>query len=180
MMFWSKLKTTAVIVLAGALLSGTALSVRRAMGRPQAPTAAGKQQPQDRSDAGGNPAAAVPSGSESPELEAVGKARIEVARKLRDAAESLWRGGEKSLVEYLTALKRCDEVVADVTVKTDADRVRFLERQVATLKQIELHTQQLYRTGQATQLDVFAAELARLDAEYALAKARPKAGNNPR
>jgi outer membrane protein TolC len=173
-MFWSKLKTTATILMAGALLSGTALLGHRAIGLPQAPAAAGKQQPRARVDPEGKPTAAAPTGFESPELEAIGKARIEVAAKLRDATQRLWQAGEINIVEYLTVVKRYDEIMADVMVKTDADRVRYLEHQIATLKQIEDGTRELFRRGQATQRDLLTAELARLDAEYSLAKAKAR------
>jgi hypothetical protein len=174
-MFWSKLKMTAPVVLGSALLCGTGLMGYRAMGLPQAPAAAGKQRPRAQVDPEGNPSVPAASGSESPELDAIGNARIGVAAKLRDAAQRLWQEGEINVVEYLTAQKRYDEVVADVTVKTDADRIRFLEREVTTLKQIEDATRELFRTGQAPQRDLLTAELARLDAEYALAKAKAKA-----
>ena len=137
MMFWTRLRTYAAIVLAGALLSGTGLVGYRAMGRAQAPAAAAGQQPEGRAGPAAKPAAPTATGTAFSELDAIGKARVEVARKLRDAAERTWREGESGLVDYLTALKRYDEVVADVVVKTEADRIRFLERQVATLKQIE-------------------------------------------
>jgi hypothetical protein len=177
-MFWSKLKTTATILMAGALLSGTALLGHRAMGLPQAPAAAGEQQPRARVDPEGKPAAVAPSGMGSPELEAIGKARIDVAAKLRDTTYQRWREGAISLVEYLTAQKRYDEVVTDVRVKTDADRLRYLEQQIATLKQIEARIRELFRAGQAPDRDVLAAELARLDAENALAKVKAKARSN--
>jgi outer membrane protein TolC len=118
----------------------------------------------------------VASGEETPELAALGKARMEVARRMRDTAEQLYRNGQASFVNYLAMQKRYDEVVADVTVRTDADRIRFLERQVDLLKRIEEHSRQLHMAGQGTQLDVLTAELARLDAEYALTKARTKTG----
>jgi outer membrane protein TolC len=86
--------------------------------------------------------------------------------------------GEIGVVEYLTAQKRYDDVVADVMVKTDADRVRFLEREVSTFKQIEDGTRELFQKGLVTQGALLAAELTRLDAEYALAKAKAKARGN--
>lgn len=113
----------------------------------------------------------IPAGFESPNLEAIGKARIGIAAKLRDETKLLWQGGEINVVEYLNAEKRYGEVVADVTVKTEADRVRYLKHLIATLKKIEDATRELHRTSQATQRDILTAELARLDAEYVLAKA---------
>jgi RNA polymerase sigma factor (sigma-70 family) len=173
-MFWSKLKTTAAAAFACALICSTGLMGYRAMGRHQLSETAAKQQRRDPIQTDAKQATQVASGGESPELTALGNARIEVARKMRDAAERLWREGERSLVDYLAAQKRYDEVVADVTVKTDADRLRFLERQVDTLRRIEDHSRRLYRASQAPQLDVLTAELARLDAEYALAKLKAK------
>jgi outer membrane protein TolC len=99
---------------------------------------------------------------------------MDLAQRMRDSAFRLYQEGEMSVVDYLAAQKRYDEVVADVTVKTDADRIRFLERQVATLKQIEDRTRELFRRAIVTQVDGDLAELARLDAEYALAKLRAK------
>jgi Outer membrane efflux protein len=177
MMFWSKLKTNAAIVLAGALLSGTAVMGHRAMGRAQAPKAAARQQTEKQAQPGENSAVPASSGVESSDLDAIGKARIEVAQQMRDGAESLWRNGEISLGQYLTLQKRYDEAVADVTVKTDADRVRFLERQVALFKQIEEAARKQYDRGQVPLFDMHAAKLSRLDAEYALAKAKVKAGS---
>jgi hypothetical protein len=175
-MFWSKLKTTAAAALACALLCSTGLMGYRAMGRHQLSEPAAKQQHRDSAQPEVREATQVTSGAEPPELTALGNARIEVARRMRDAAERLWRAGERSLLDYLAAQKRYDEVVADVMVKTDAERLRFLERQVDTLKRIEEYSRRLYREGQAPQLDVLTAELARLDAEYALAKAKMRAG----
>jgi len=170
-MFLGKIKMTVAIVMAGALVTGTVLLGRRASALPQASVDASKQQVAGvNSD--GKASATAPSGSESHELEAIGKVRIEVAAKLLDATQRLYRQGEVNIVEYLTAQKRYDEVVADVMVKTATDRVRYLGHQVATLKKIEDATRELSRRGQATPRDMLAAELARLDAEYALAKAR--------
>jgi RNA polymerase sigma factor (sigma-70 family) len=182
MMFWTRLRTYAAIVLAGTLLSGAGLVGYRAIGRVQSPAAAAGQQSEGRSGPAGKPAPPTATGTASSELDAIGKARVEVARKLRDTAERLWRSGEKSLVDYLTAMKRYDEVVADVGVKTEADRIRFLERQVVTLKQIEEAVRKQFDIGQVTQTDVLTAELARLDAEYALAmtKAKTSAGTGLR
>jgi RNA polymerase sigma factor (sigma-70 family) len=174
MMFWTRLRTSAAIVLAGTLLSGAGLVGYRAMGRVQAPAAPAGQQPDGRAGPAGKPAAPTATGTAFSELDAIGKARVEVARKLRDAAERQWRVGERSLGDYLTAMKRYDEVVADVVVRTESDRIRFLERQVATLKQIEEAIRKRYDSGQVTQTDVLTAELARLDAEYAVAIAKAK------
>jgi hypothetical protein len=175
-MFWSRLKLTATAALACALLCGTGLVSYRAMGRLQAPEPAAGRQRTDSARLDVKQAPPVAAGAEAPELAAIGNARMEVARRMRDAAELLWRNGERTLMDYLAVQKRYDEVVANVTVKTEADRIRFLERQVDTLKRIEEQTRRSYRTGQVSQLDVLTAELARLDAEYALAKAKVKAG----
>ena len=179
-MFWSKFKMIVPFVLGGALLCGTGLIGYRTMGRPQAAAAAGKQQPRAQVDREGKALVPLSSGSESPELDAIGKVRIAVAEKLRDAANQQWEKGEINVLEYLTAQKRYDEVVADVTVKTDADRVQFLERGVKTLKQYEDGMREHFRHGLVSQREVLTVELARLDAEYALAKARTRLRRNTR
>ncbi len=179
-MFLTKMKVAAVVLMASgiAVTGAFAVSQGRA-GQAQAPTEkspdAGKQQPGAGANPEGKPSAPAPPGSDSPELEAIGKARIEVATKMRDLVQRQYEQGTVDLLEYLAALKRYDEVVADVMVKTAADRVRYLERQVATLKKIEEVIQARFRAGNTTQYDLLAAELARLDAEYALAKARADA-----
>jgi outer membrane protein TolC len=76
-------------------------------------------------------------------------------------------------------MKRYDEVAADI-VKTEADRIRFLERRVDTLRKIERAVRKLFDSGHVRQTDVLTAELARLDAEYALAKAKAGAGTGSR
>jgi RNA polymerase sigma factor (sigma-70 family) len=174
-MSFSNLKMTASVALASALLCGTGLMGYRAMGLPQAPAAAGIQRPRAQGDPKGKPTVPTSSSSESLELDAIGTARIAIAAKLRDAAHRLWQGGETNVGDYLTAQKRYDEVMADVMVKTDADRVRFLEREVTTLKQIEERMRELFRRGQCTERDLLTTELARLDADYALTKAKSKA-----
>ncbi len=86
----------------------------------------------------------------------------------------LFHEGEIGITEYLTAQKHFDEVVADVMVKTDADRVRHLESQVAGLKQLEDRARKLHASGMIRESDVLTLELARLDAEYALLQAKLK------
>jgi hypothetical protein len=174
-MFSSKIKPIQVVAMAGALVAGTALMAHRALGLPQPSADAGNQQGTGIKPRDGGQAATAHSGSESPGLEAIGKARIEVAAKLRDSTKSLFERGEVNVVEYLTAQKRYDEVVADVMVKTADDRIRYLGHRIATLKRIEDAMRELFRRNQASTRDVLEAELARLDAEYELAKAKANA-----
>ncbi len=88
MMFWTRLRTYAAIVLAGALLSGTGLVGYRAIGRAQSPAAAAGQQPEGRAGPAGKPAAPTATGTASSELDAIGKARH------RGRPEAAGRGGE--------------------------------------------------------------------------------------
>jgi hypothetical protein len=169
-MFWNKLKTHVAIVLAGALLCGTALVSHRAMGRAQAPAPAAGEQPAEPNRPAGKQSTTVLSDLELPDLAALTRNRLRVAQELRDTAAKLYREGETSLVDYLTWQKRYDDIVAEVTVKTDADRLRFLEHRVALLKQIEDTTRKGHASGSARTFDVLVAELARLDAEEALAQ----------
>ena len=95
----------------------------------QAPAAASEQQPASRTDPR-KPAAPASSHAESPELDAIGKARIGLATNCAMRRIAVAKG-EISIAEYLSVQKRYDEVVADVMVKTDADRIHFFERQLA-------------------------------------------------
>ena len=177
-MFWSKLKMTAPVVLASALLCGTGLMGYRAMGLPQAPAAAGKQQPRAGVDPEGKPTVPASSGSESPELDAIGKARIEVATKLRDAAHRLWQGGRdqrRRVSDRAETLRRsrgrCDG--------EDRRRPRPIPRASGHHAQADRRWHaRTFPHGSVTQRDLLTAELARLDAEYALAKAKAKARSN--
>ncbi len=169
MMFWIKLKTVAAIVLVGALLSGTGLMSYRAMGRAQAHKAeartAGGWPGRSRWNAGRRRPVHRPRSHRS----GPGRRRQEAPRRVDDSLAT--RRDQHHRVPA-RAEKRYDEVVADVMVKTDADRIQFLARRVAGLKQLEEAARKLYRSGMIRQSDVFGAELARLDAEYDLAKAR--------
>jgi hypothetical protein len=78
--------------------------------------------------------------------------------------------------EVLAAQNRYDEVVAEVLVKTDTDRVRFLEHRLATLKRIEQYVTDLSKAGGLRQPEVLAVELYRLEAEERLDKTRAKIG----
>ena len=179
-MFWSKLRTTAALGVAGVLLCGTGMMGYRAMGRQQVPTSAPGQQPTKEEGPAATRTLAAPSEVESPELVELGRARVEVARKLHDAAFRLWQAGEIRTRDYLDAQKRFNDVVAEVNVKTDADRVRFFESLVAGSRQIEARIRQLHSKDQVTLSDMHMVELSRLDAEYGLAKAKLKVGQPPR
>ncbi len=172
MMFWIKLKTCAAIVLAGALLSGTGLMGYRAMGRAQAPTAAAGQQPEGRAGPDGKPAARRP-GTASTELEAIGKARVAVAKKLRDAAMTLWQRGE---IEHHRVPDRAETLRRSRGGGHGQDRRRSHPVPRATGGRAQAarrgRPKAATTSGMIRQSDVFTAELARLDAEYALAKAK--------
>ena len=176
-MFWSKLKMTVAIGLAGVLLCVTGVMGYRAMGRQQVPTSAPNKQPTRHEGPAATRIVAAPSEVDSPELVELGRARVELARKLHNAAFRLWQAGEIRTKDYLEAQKRFNDVVAEVNVKTDADRIRFFESLVAGSRQIEDRIRQLHSKGQVTLSDMHMVELSRLDAEYGLAKARSKVGH---
>ncbi len=85
MMFWGKLKPTMAIGLAAILLSGTGLVGYRAVGRAQAPADSARTPRKNSGRPQGKPAAPASAAAPSAELEAIGRARIAVAKKLRDA-----------------------------------------------------------------------------------------------
>jgi hypothetical protein len=175
-MSWTKFTWIAAIVLAGGVLvGGTSLLGHRVMGLQQAPPAGAKSQPKDQAGVTGGPTAPAPPGPEA--LRPRDKARLDAARKLRDALFQRWqagRGNQIDTMEYLTWERRCDDVEGEVTVKNDNDRVRFLERRVTKLKRIEQLARARYDKDELREVDFFAAEFELHEAEDALEKARAK------
>ncbi len=111
-------------------------------------------------------------------LSPTAKARLDVAKKVRVQTLEWYRVDPTrwGFTEVLTWQNRYGEVVGEVLVKSDADRVRFLEHRVATLKRIEQFIREVFKNGQVSPLDVSAAELCRLEAEDRLEQARAKVG----
>ena len=80
--------------------------------------------------------------------------------------------GELDVAEYLAMQKRYAEAVADATATAEADRMGLLGGEFATLEEVEDTTGELIRKGEAGVLDLLTGELARLEVEYALARAK--------
>jgi RNA polymerase sigma factor (sigma-70 family) len=175
MLYVSKLKLVLALVLTGgAMIGGTALIGHRAMRLAQAAPRDAKTQ--SEAPAGPQGELNVP-GQPAPEaLSSIAKARLDLAKRLRDTAYNLYEGGESDLATYLNAQRRYDDVVGAVTVKSNADRVRFNEVRVAGWKRVTEVVRELRGKGQKTESDVLAVELERLEAEDALAKAKAKIG----
>ena len=167
-MFWNKFKVVAGSVLCGAaILTGSTVIACRAMGFPRPQADGARPQSKTPVEKGGvlNVPSTVASGLTK--LTANEQARLDVAKKIRDRMFTRYSEGESDLVSYLRWQKRYDEIVGEIA-KTDADRLRHYERQVAVMKQIEERSRQLYRNGQITETDVLIAELEHLEAEAAL------------
>jgi RNA polymerase sigma factor (sigma-70 family) len=171
-MFWNKLKLIATVMLTGSMITGTVLLGHRAMGIPQA---AAPDDGKKRSTTAGKPEAdldfAAFSGRES--LSPALKARIEVAKELRDNMFRLWQEGELRLAEYLAWQRRYEDVVAEA-VTNDRARVQFLERRVSGTRQLEKMVAELYQKGQVSKVETLMVKLERLEAEDALGKAKLK------
>jgi len=169
-MFWSKFKLVAASALCGAaILTGSAMIGRRAMGFPRPQTDAAKPQSKASVGQGNVPVAPAAARSGPIKLTANEQARLDVAKKIRDTMFKLYTGGEIGLIAYLQWQKRYDDIAGEVA-KSDADRLRHYESGVAIMKQVEDRSRELYRLGQATGTDVLVAELERLEAEAALEK----------
>jgi RNA polymerase sigma factor (sigma-70 family) len=169
-MFWSKFKLVAASVLCGTtILAGTALIARRAMGFPG--PQAGSAKPPDDSTTRRGGARVEPAGvhAKRPALTANEQARLDLARKIHDVMFKRYSKGEIDLMAFLRWQKRHDEIVGEMA-KTDADRLRHHESQVAVMKKIEEHSRNLYRNGTITETDMLMIELERLEAEAALEK----------
>jgi RNA polymerase sigma factor (sigma-70 family) len=172
-MFVSKLKLITALGLAGgALIGGGALVGHGAMGRAQVAPAAVKPEPGTQNGLQEEPAAIAPIGTDT--LSPSATARLDVARKLRDAMHTLYRAGEIDLAKYLNSQRHLDVVEGDLLIKTPADRVRFQEGRVTRLKGLEQHLAGQVRAGQASSIDRLTIESERLEAEEALAKAKAR------
>jgi hypothetical protein len=170
-MFFSKLKVITAGVLAFGLVAGTALLASRSAGQEQGLSPAPQSEAPPRGRAKANPNASASSGAQS--LSSTAKARLDVARKLRDSMYELFRiDPNANLREFLSWQNRYGEVVGEVLVKTGADRVRFLEHRLAVLKRTEEFVKDLRKNGFAGSPGVLVAELYRLEAEDRLEKAR--------
>jgi RNA polymerase sigma factor (sigma-70 family) len=173
-MIWSKFKLLAAVVLAaGSVAGGTALVAQR--GAPFFRVASAHEQSRTQAANALTGAAASPQREPEPApVSSIAKARLSVARTLRDMSLRLFQEGELDLAAYLAAQKRYNDVVGEETVKTEADRVRFHQTQVATLKELEQTVRELYAQGRKTQADVLTVQLDRLGAEEALARAKAR------
>jgi hypothetical protein len=161
MMFLSKLKIAAPVVLAGAMVFGTGLAGYRALGRPQA-TEKGKSTAVAKEGEVSRPADG-PKG-----LAAIGKARLEIAKQLRDATFKRWELGNIGVSELLPVQKRYTEITLEVLPIEGGGRVKFLEAEIKAFRDLEALVKPLYERGQIQERDLLMLELARLDDEYAL------------
>jgi RNA polymerase sigma factor (sigma-70 family) len=176
-MFWNKLKVIAAAVLVGGLFAGTVL-LAHGSARLQENRAGAPQAEVPAKDAAVAKPGRVVSASVGESLSATAKARLDVAKQVRVQAFRMYQvdPGRGGFTEVLTWQNLYDDVVAEVLVKTDADRVRFLEHRVATLKRMEQFVGERLNARMASPLDVSAVELYRLEAEDRLEKARAKLG----
>jgi hypothetical protein len=108
------------------------------------------------------------------------KARLEVAKKLRDVRYRKFEGGQGDLEEFLVWQKRCVDLENDVILMTGGDKVRRFADQVAELKRIEKRVGDQFDQGQVQESDVQIVRYYLLEAEEALANAKDEAGENPR
>jgi RNA polymerase sigma factor (sigma-70 family) len=176
-MFWTRFTWIASIAMAGGLLVGSALVGHRAMGWQQAPPDGADSRPNDPVGVQEEPTAPAP--ADPGALSPADKARLDAAGKLRQGMLSTWEGQDRlaermDLMEYLTWERRCAEVEAELTVKTDLDRVRFLERRVVELKRIEPLARERFDKATVTMRELFALEFELREAEAASEKARAR------
>jgi len=176
-MFWNKLKVITAGILVGGLCTGTALLAYWPAGLHQGRSPTPQAEAPAKDGAGASPRPIVPDSAGTQSLSPNAKARLDVAKKLRDQMyESLQVDPTRGFTEFLRWQNRYYEVVDEVLVKSDADRVRFLEHRVATLKRTENFVRELFKRGGVRRTDVLATELDRLEALDRLEKARAKIG----
>jgi RNA polymerase sigma factor (sigma-70 family) len=177
-MFWNEMKLVTTAFLCGAvILGGSAVIGRRALAYrgPQKGNAKAQaetlvtQAPELKREPASRPSVFnVRTANE--------QARLDVAKKIRDAMAKRFAARGVDLMTYLRWEKRYKEIELD-TARTDADKLRIYESQVALMKQIEQASKGLYRNGMIAQTDMFVAELERLDAEVAVEKLKARIGS---
>jgi RNA polymerase sigma factor (sigma-70 family) len=172
-MFVGKFKLITALGLAGGvLIGGGALVGHGAIGRAQVAPAAVKLEPGRQNGLQEEPAAIAPIGTDA--LSPSARARLDVARKLRDTTYTLYREGESTLTNYLNSQRHLDEVESDLLIKTPADRVRYQEGRVTRLRELEHLLSGQVRAADASSIEKLTIESERLEAEEALAKAKAR------
>lgn len=164
-MFWGKLKlVTASILCGAAVFTTTAVAGRLAMGFQRLPAETPNPQAKHQDGTGHAHEGHVSAGATITIMTANEHARLVVLKKIHDSMLKRYEAGEIDLMGFLGWLKRHDEILEGMA-RTDDDRLRLRESQVAVMKHIEERARQLYRNGQVTETDALIAELERLEAE---------------
>jgi RNA polymerase sigma factor (sigma-70 family) len=175
MMFWSKIKVITVAILAGCLVAGTAVLARWSAGQEQRRAPEPQAEARAKTGAESKSAATVRAPAGARPLSPTAKARLEVAKKMRDGiSERVRIDPNAGFTEVIVWQNRYHEVIAEVLVKTDADQVQFLEHRLALLKRIENYVEEMRKNGFFGQTELFAIEMYRLEAEDRLEKATAK------
>ena len=136
-----------------------------------------KPEGNEKKIADGEPGQAGPGtqeGGASRELTRIGLARLDVARKLRDEVYfEFVQDQRRPFTEFLACQNRYYDVMGDVLVTSDADRLKFLEHRLAKVKRLEEFVREMIQgKPRFTPADLFAAELDRLEVEDQLLKLR--------
>lgn len=124
--------------------------------------------------------AAVPAGAtaplapRSPQLEALGQQRVDLARKRIDALSAQYQRGMGSMRDVLAAYRDMAFAARDSGLRGDALRRPLEEYRDATIRLRDLARDRA-TMGSVPEVDVYAAEASIAEAEYWLveAKARP-------
>jgi HlyD family secretion protein len=172
-MSMSKLKLILAVVLAGGVLVGsTTLLGHRALGLLQSTPSQVKPEPKVQAGTQGSPDTPALSGHEA--KSSIQNARLDVAKKMRDNMYTLYQGGTLNELAYRNAERRYDDLVGELTAKSDVDRTRFQQARVDGLKQVEQLVRKQHADGQISENDMLTIVLERLEAEDTLAKSKAK------
>ncbi len=176
-MFWHKVKVVSGVILAAGLVGGTALLASWPAGDQEGGLPLQKADDATKKPADGKAdeaGAGTPDGGPALRLSRNGMARLDVAKKLRDETYELFVGNPKRpFTEFLGWQNRYYDVVGDVLVNTDADRVKFLEHRLAIFKRLEEFIGEMMKGENRFQgMDLHAVKLDRLEIEDRLEKSR--------
>ncbi len=172
-MFWTKFRVITAGILAGGFCAGTALLAYSSAAVQHGQAAPPQREGPAIDSSRAKPQAPAPASAGASSLSPNAKARLDVARRLRDGMFQTWQiDPNTGFTQVLAGQNRYDEVIGEVLVRSDSDRVRFFEYRVAVLKRTEQAINELAKSGMAGKTDVLTVELDRLEAEDRLEKAR--------
>ncbi len=180
-MFIVKLKWVAVLLLAGVVCAGAAVSAHvlgtqpTGVGQPNDPArqAPAREAGAEQGKKGDKKPSEPP--ADSPKIQALLKERLAILKEQVAVLQKRFEQGVVTAEVLLRARRRACQAELELCA-TDRERVEVLQRLLALAKETEARTAQLVKTGAASQSILLEARADRLEVEIALERARLRLG----